>query len=40
MCKTKKNKKELKVKLDMTFEEAMKKVLNTPLPKSKKKKAK
>lgn len=40
MQNKKKKKKEEKVKLDMTFEEAMKKALNTPLPKSKKKKAK
>jgi len=40
MSKPKKKTKEEKVKLDMTFEEAMKKALNTPLPKSKKKKAK
>ena len=39
MPKTKK-KKEKKVILNMTFEEAMRKALNTPLPKSKKKKAK
>jgi len=31
--KKKKEKKEVIVKLDMTFEEAMKKALNTPLPK-------
>jgi hypothetical protein len=36
MAKLKKKTKEDKVKLDMTFEEAMKKALNTPLPKSKK----
>jgi len=36
----KKKKKEIVGKLNMTFEEAMKKALNTPLPKSKKKKAK
>ena len=40
MAKTKKKVKEDLVRLNMTFEEAMKKVLNTPLPKSKKKKAK
>ena len=40
MGKAKKNIKEDVVKLNMTFEEAMKKALNTPLPKSKKKKAK
>ncbi len=40
MVKAKKKTKEEKVKLDMTFEEAMKKALNTSLPKSKKKKAK
>lgn len=33
-------KKEKPIKINMTFEEAMKKALNTPLPKSKKKKAK
>jgi len=36
----KKDKKEIVVKLDMTFEEAMQKALNTPLPKKAKKKAK
>ena len=40
MSKAKKKSREDKLKLDMTFEEAMKKALNTPLPKSKKKKAK
>jgi len=40
MGKAKNKTKEDKVKLNMTFEEAMKKALNTPLPKSKKKKAK
>jgi len=35
-----KKKKEIVVKLDMTFEEAMKKALNTPLPKEKQKKKK
>lgn len=35
MSKAKKKTKEEKVKLDMTFEEAMKKALNTPLPKKK-----
>jgi hypothetical protein len=35
-----KKKKEIVVKTNMTFEEAIKKALNTPLPKSKKKKAK
>lgn len=40
MPKPKKKIKEEVVKLNMTFEEAMKKALNTPLPKSKKKKAK
>lgn len=34
------NKKKIVVKLDMTFEEAMKKALNTPLPKKKQKKKK
>ncbi len=33
-----KPKKEEPVKLNMTFEEAMKKALNTPLPKKEKKK--
>lgn len=37
MSKSKKKIKEDKVILNMTFEEAMKKALNTPLPKSKKK---
>ena len=40
MAKKKKEKKEIVVKLDMTFEEAMKKALSTPLPKKAKKKAK
>jgi hypothetical protein len=41
MPKIKPNKKEIPVKLNMTFEEAMKKALNTPLPKKiAKKKAK
>ena len=40
MAKAKKKVKEDFVKLNMTFEEAIKKALNTPLPKSKKKKAK
>lgn len=41
MVKKKKNpKSELLVKLDMTFEEAMKKALSTPLPKKIKKKKK
>jgi len=35
MAKSKKKIKEDFVKLDMTFEEAMKKALNTPLPKKK-----
>jgi uncharacterized membrane protein len=35
MAKKKLVKKEEKVKLDMTFEEAMKKALSTPLPKKK-----
>ena len=35
--KSKKKIKEDKIKLSMTFEEAMKKALNTPLPKKKKK---
>ena len=36
MAKTKKkDKKEQVIKLNMTFEEAMKKALNTPLPKNK-----
>ena len=35
MAKAQKKIKEDKVKLDMTFEEAMKKALNTPLPKKK-----
>ena len=34
MSKPKKKIKEDKVKLNMTFEEAMKKALNTPLPKN------
>lgn len=38
MVKPKKKTKEDKVKLNMTFEEAMKKALNTPLPKSTKNK--
>ena len=38
MAKAKKKVKEDLVKLDMTFEEAMKKALNTPLPKKIKKK--
>lgn len=33
-------KKDIVVKLDMGFEDAMKKALNTPLPKAVKKKAK
>lgn len=42
MAKNKKKKIETPVVLNMTFEEAMKKALNTPLPKKKaaKKKAK
>ena len=32
MAKKKAQKKDIVVKLDMTFEEAMKKALNTPLP--------
>lgn len=41
MAKKKAAKKETPVKLDMTFEQAMKKALNTPLPKKvAKKKAK
>lgn len=39
MAKPKK-KKDIQVKLDMTFEEALKKALNTPLPHSKVKKKK
>jgi len=35
MAKTKKKVKEDLVRLNMTFEEAMKKALNTPLPKKK-----
>jgi len=35
MAKKKKKVKEDLVKLNMTFEEAMKKALNTPLPKNK-----
>ena len=37
MAKAKKKVKEDLVKLNMTFEEAMKKALNTPLPKKNKK---
>ncbi len=41
MAKKKTAKKETPLKLNMTFEEAMKKAFNTPLPKKvKKKKAK
>lgn len=40
MTKVKKKIKEVKVKLNITFEEAMKKALNTPLSKSKKKEGK
>ena len=40
MAKNKKNKKEDTVKINMTFEEAIKKALNTPLPNKKKKKPK
>ena len=40
MIAKKKTKKEDTVRLNMTFEEAMKKALNTPLLKSKKKKTK
>jgi hypothetical protein len=40
MAKTKKKVKENLVKLNMTFEEAIKKALNTPLPKKAKKKKK
>ena len=40
MAKTKKKIKEDIVKLDMTFEEAIKKALNTPLPKKANKKKK
>lgn len=40
MAKGKKKKKEEPLKLNMTFEEAMKRALNTPLPKKAKKKAK
>lgn len=41
MAKKKTAKKEVSIKLNMTFEEAMKKALNTPLPKKvAKKKAK
>jgi len=36
----KSNKKEKPVKLNMTFEEALKKALNTPLPKKEKKEKK
>jgi hypothetical protein len=38
MAKAKKKVKEDFIKLNMTFEEAMKKALNTPLPKKKNKK--
>jgi hypothetical protein len=38
MAKPKKREKEKPPKLNMTFEEAMKKALNTPLPKKKGKK--
>jgi len=37
MAKTKKKVKEDFIKLNMTFEEAMKKALNTPLPESERK---
>lgn len=40
MAKKKAKKIEVPLKLDMTFEEAMKRALNTPLPKKAKKKAK
>jgi len=41
MAKKKKTKKiEEPLKLDMTFEEAMQRALNTPIPKKAKKKAK
>lgn len=41
MAKSKKDKKAVKpLSLNMTFEEAMKKAFNTPLPKKTKKKAK
>jgi len=40
MAKTKKKVKEDTLKLNMSFEEAMKKALNTPLPKKKNKKTK
>ena len=40
MTNQKKKKKEDFVKLNMTFEEAMKKALNTPLPKKAKNKTK
>jgi hypothetical protein len=40
MAKAKKKVKEDLVKLNMTFEEAMKKALNTPLPKKEPKKNK
>lgn len=40
MAKAKKKIKEDLVKLDMTFQQAMKKALNTPLPKEKQKKKK
>ena len=40
MNKTKQEKKGKPIKLNMTFEEAMKKALNTPLPKKVKKKTK
>ena len=39
MAKKKADKKEIPIKLNMTFEEAMKKAFNTPLPKKEKKKA-
>lgn len=40
MAKKKAAKKTTPLKLDMTFEEAMKRALTTPLPKKAKKKAK
>jgi len=39
MASAKKKEKNRKVGLNMTFEEALKKSLNTPLPKKKKKKS-
>lgn len=40
MAKKKAIKKDTPVKLNMSFEDAMRKALNTPLPKKNKKKAK